>query len=54
VLKKADGLAPTLEAAFKPDGLHLVTAPIDYSENIRVLIEELRQAVPADPRIETD
>ena len=38
----ADGLAPTLEAAFAGGGVHLVAVPIDYSENIRVLIDELR------------
>jgi acetolactate synthase-1/2/3 large subunit len=38
----ADGLAPTLEAAFGGGGVHLVSVPIDYSENIRVLIDELR------------
>jgi acetolactate synthase-1/2/3 large subunit len=41
-VESADGLAPTLEAAFAGGGVHLVTAPIDYSENIRVLIDELR------------
>jgi len=46
-VESADGLAPTLEAAFKGGGVHLVSAPVDYSENIRVLIEELRRAVPA-------
>jgi acetolactate synthase-1/2/3 large subunit len=38
----ASGLAPALEDAFSAGGLHLITVPIDYSENIRVLIEELR------------
>ena len=38
----ADGLAPALEAAFASGGLHLITVPIDYSENMRVLVEELR------------
>jgi acetolactate synthase I/II/III large subunit len=42
----ADGLAPALEAAFKGRGVHLVAVPVDYSENIRVLVEELRRAVP--------
>jgi acetolactate synthase-1/2/3 large subunit len=41
-VESADGLAPTLEAAFAGGGVHLVTAPIDYSENIRVLVDELR------------
>jgi acetolactate synthase-1/2/3 large subunit len=35
-------LVPALEQAFSSGGLHLVTVPIDYSENIRVLVEELR------------
>jgi acetolactate synthase I/II/III large subunit len=34
-------LAPTLEAAFTAGGVHLVSAPVDYSENMRVLIDEL-------------
>jgi acetolactate synthase I/II/III large subunit len=38
----ADGLAPTLEAAFTAGGVHLVSVPVDYSENSRVLIDELR------------
>ncbi|MBR0691538.1 acetolactate synthase large subunit [Bradyrhizobium manausense] len=37
-----DGLLPTLEAAFKGGGVHLVDVAIDYSENTRVLVEELR------------
>jgi acetolactate synthase-1/2/3 large subunit len=35
-------LAPTLEAAFQAGGVHLVAVPIDYSENTRVLVDELR------------
>jgi acetolactate synthase-1/2/3 large subunit len=34
-------LIPTLEAAFTQGGVHLVAVPIDYSENMRVLVEEL-------------
>ncbi len=37
-----DDLVPTLEAAFAGGGIHLVVVPVDYSENIRVLVEELR------------
>jgi acetolactate synthase-1/2/3 large subunit len=33
-----------LEAAFREGGVHLVVAPIDYSENMRVLVEELHSA----------
>jgi len=38
--------APTLERAFAAGGVHLVTVPIDYSENTRVLVEELRARLP--------
>jgi acetolactate synthase-1/2/3 large subunit len=41
IVKDAEGLAPALEAAFTQGGVHLVTVPVDYSENTRVLIEEL-------------
>jgi acetolactate synthase-1/2/3 large subunit len=37
----ADGLAPALEAAFAAGGMHLVAVAVDYSENMRVLVEEL-------------
>jgi acetolactate synthase-1/2/3 large subunit len=43
----ADGLIPELEAAFAGGGVHVIAVPIDYSENIRVLVDELRRAVPA-------
>ncbi len=33
----------TLEDAFVAKGVHVVTVPIDYSENERVLVQELRQ-----------
>ena len=42
----AGELAPTLEAAFAGGGVHLVIVPIDYSENKRVLVDELAQRLP--------
>jgi acetolactate synthase I/II/III large subunit len=30
-----------LEAAFTEGGVHLVVVPVDYSENMRVLVNEL-------------
>jgi acetolactate synthase-1/2/3 large subunit len=39
-------LAPTLEAALSAGGVHIVAVPVDYSENTRVLVDELRAAVP--------
>ena len=35
-----------LESAFAHGGVHLVNVPIDYSENERVLVKELRQRLP--------
>ena len=45
----ADHLRPTLDGAFTAGGVHLVAVPIDYSENTRVLVDELqgRLAQPA-------
>ena len=36
-------LVPSLERAFAAGGVHVVTVPIDYSENERVLVKELRE-----------
>jgi len=40
-----DELVPALEAAFQAGGVHLVVVPIDYSENKRVLVDELQAKV---------
>ena len=45
-VETADGLAPTLEAAFQEGGVQLVIVPVDYSENARVLVDELRRHSP--------
>jgi acetolactate synthase-1/2/3 large subunit len=41
-VETADGVAPALEAAFAAGGVHLVSTPVDYSENKRVLVDELK------------
>jgi acetolactate synthase I/II/III large subunit len=41
-VERTEDLAPTLEAAFAAGGVHLVATPIDYGENKRVLVDELR------------
>jgi acetolactate synthase-1/2/3 large subunit len=46
LVDRADGLVPALEAGFREGGVHLVTVPVDYSENTRVLVDELRNLVP--------
>jgi len=45
----ADELVPAMEAAFQSGGVHLVIVPIDYSENKRVLNQELKQNALALP-----
>jgi acetolactate synthase I/II/III large subunit len=40
-VESTEAFIPTLQAAFDAGGVHLVTVPIDYSENVRVLVEEL-------------
>ncbi|WP_276120151.1 acetolactate synthase large subunit [Pararhizobium qamdonense] len=42
-----------LERAFLNGGVHLVNVPIDYSENDRVLVRELRERLPAILNTET-
>ncbi len=48
-VQSLEELAPTLEAAFQGGGVHVVALPIDYSENIRVLVTELRGRAQAQP-----
>ena len=38
---------PMLEAAFSEGGVHLVVVPVDYSENMRVLVDELHSVAQA-------
>jgi acetolactate synthase-1/2/3 large subunit len=40
-----DELVPVLESAFQAGGVQLVVVPIDYSENKRVLVDELQSKV---------
>src|SRR3982075_4162195 len=44
---KASELSTMLEAAFGEGGVHLVVVPVDYSENMRVLVNELPPVVQA-------
>jgi acetolactate synthase-1/2/3 large subunit len=39
----ADEFLPTLERAFAQGGVHLIDLAIDYSDNHRILNEEIRQ-----------
>jgi acetolactate synthase-1/2/3 large subunit len=40
-VETADGLIPTIENAFDAGGVHLIEVPVDYSENQKVLIDDL-------------
>ena len=44
-VESTEGLAPALEAACAAGGVQLVEVPVDYSENTRVLVDELRDQV---------
>jgi acetolactate synthase-1/2/3 large subunit len=44
---KTSELATMLESAFSAGGVHLVVVPVDYSENMRVLVRELPSEVKA-------
>jgi len=46
-VSSASGFVTELEAAFTEGGVHLIVVPVDYSENIRVLVDELRAVQPA-------
>ena len=35
-----------LRQAFEAGGVHLVTAPVDYSDDLRILVHELHNGVP--------
>ena len=44
-VQKTEDLVPTFEKAFEAGGVHLINLPVDYSENQRVLIDELAEKV---------
>ena len=44
-VESAVALTPTLETAFNAGGVHIVDVPVDYSENTKVLIDELAEKV---------
>lgn len=46
-LENPDEMHEVLESAFTAGGVHVVVAPVDYSENERVLIDELSQRAHA-------
>jgi acetolactate synthase-1/2/3 large subunit len=39
--------ATILESAFRQGGVHVVVVPVDYSENKRVLVDQLQSRIAA-------
>jgi acetolactate synthase-1/2/3 large subunit len=46
LVEATEELLPTLEAAFERGGVQVVVVPVDYSEDTKVLVEELQARVP--------
>ena len=46
LIRATEELVPVLHDAFDAGGVHLVTVPVDYSDNLRILVHELRNRVP--------
>ena len=44
-VEATEDLIPTFEKAFEAGGVHLIDVPVDYSENQKVLVEELAAKV---------
>ena len=44
-VKATEDFVPLLERCFTEGGVHLVEVPVDYSENKRVLIDELAERI---------
>ncbi len=42
-VESSEDLIPTLDDAFKAGGVHLVELPIDYSQNTKTLLDDLKQ-----------
>lgn len=42
-IESVDDFASTLETCLSSDGVHVIDLPVDYSENKRVLTDELRK-----------
>jgi acetolactate synthase-1/2/3 large subunit len=50
-VQSCEDFVPVLESAFERGGVQVVVVPIDYSENTRVLVDELQNRVPAPSEV---
>ena len=44
-VESTESFVPLLEKCYEDGGVHLVDLPVDYSENVKVLIDELKEKV---------
>lgn len=51
LVQSCEDFVPVLESAFQQGGVHLVVVPVDYSENTRVLVDELQNRVPGPSEV---
>ncbi|HAU20937.1 MAG TPA: acetolactate synthase large subunit, partial [Gammaproteobacteria bacterium] len=42
-IEQSDQLVPTMEKAFNEGGVHLIDLPVDYSQNTKTLLDDLKQ-----------
>ena len=50
-VQASEDFVPVLQSAFERGGVHVVVVPVDYSENTRVLVDQLQHRVPAHPEV---
>ena len=50
-IQATEELVPVLHEAFEAGGVHLVTAPVDYSDNLRILVDELHNGVTTSAEV---
>lgn len=48
-VSEIEEFVPSLQDAFRVGGVHLIAVPIDYSDNVTVLIDELKKRLPVLP-----
>jgi acetolactate synthase-1/2/3 large subunit len=42
-IEQSDQLIPTMEKAFNEGGVHVIDLPVDYSQNTKTLLDDLKQ-----------
>jgi len=42
-IEQSDQLVPTMEKAFNEGGVHVIDLPVDYSQNTKTLLDDLKQ-----------